>query len=602
MSAVATGPSSIGGQEAIRGGFTQDCQAAFRLLWARWAGVAISLWTVSVMGVLLVGLIRQLFIGDWLFASNACVLVMIVTQAPLLLWSVFAVDWWGPDINRKASGFDAFLLRSPILSARLMVVAVLARHVAIVISLMMFAISIEISQTSNEEHWWGIYPALLISLGTASLLVLAFCWRPFAWAGTRVLSLLVLIPLVYVISVWPFAATSPGHPRFLVWGFLPWPLLLLWAAALALVYQSLELARSNSYGLDDRGTLVATLRGWSSRIADRVLSIGGSGQAFAEGRALRWFESRQTRSSRWSMVAWIGVPSLVLLGLLPLNAASVVIAALIVLTYTELSIAGGWSEMHGANRGGQGRAMPLLLAVSPVSRERLAGVKIQQTLWLVSTASVVTFGVLAVFAVPRQWDVWKRWAESIHVGPPGDAISTGVGVSLALVLFLFVSLVGRGLAMLWLSLMSNRKVTYSVVIAGCLLVLLFTVTWVSWFIAQEEWEVMLDELRQSLQQIPSWMGVLLAMKSVAVISAAILAIRQPGRCWSWVAKTTLGWLLCVATTSLVLLFLLPAEIHFSETWPRWRLDAWIIWAATMLMLPLARLLILPWAVGRDIHR
>ncbi|EMB19229.1 hypothetical protein [Rhodopirellula europaea] len=580
----------------------KDSLAAARLLWARWGGVWQRLWLLSLIGVVMAAWIHRLFGTDVLLASNVIAGVMAVTQAPLLLWSIFAIDWSGPDVERKASGFDAFLLRSPIPSSRLLLVAAVARHAAIAISLLMIASTIELSMAGLGEHERWIFPALWISFGTGSMAVLAFCWRPFSWNGYRVLTLLVLIPTGYMAMCWPFVALDAGHPKWLLLGYLPWPLLLLWCGTLWITYRSLELARANSYGLDDAGSVTAKIREFASSIGERILGAGASVRRSGQASALAWFDSRQSRTMRWSMIAWIGVPTLVLLASLPLNFASVVVASLIVLTYTAVSTAGGWGETSGVKRGPQGRAMPLLLAVSPVSREVLAAIKVWRTTRLVLFASVVTFGVLGVFSIPTNQPVWNRWAESMASGTGVSSFAMGIRVSLAIAMFSTMILVGRGVAMLWLALMADRRVTAAVTFLVSGLLIWGSYRLGSWFVSQSEWEVMLQEFRLGVLQIPDWIPRLLWVKLAMVLVALVQAIRQPGKPKAWIGRTVAVWCSAVVLLSAVLMGVLPEQIVLGNSWGTWTPAFLPIAMVIALVLPLSRVLILPWAVGRDLHR
>lgn len=600
---VGTGSSANDGFVTDRrSDWQKDCLAAARLLWARWGGVWQKLWLLSLIGVALAAWIHRLFGTDVLLASSAIAGVLAVTQAPLLLWSIFAIDWSGPDVERKASGFDAFLLRSPIPSSRLLLVAAVARHAAIAVSLLMIAIAIELSMVDRSEHERWIYPALWISLGTGSMAVLAFCWRPFSWNGYRVLTLLVLIPAGYMVMCWPLVALDPGHPKWLLLAYFPWLMLSLWGGTLWITYRSLELARANSYGLDDAGSITARIREFASSIGEWILGVGASVRRSGQASALAWFDGRQSRAMRWSMIAWIGLPTLVLLACLPLNFASVVVAGLIVLTYTALSTAGGWGEVSGMRRGSQGRAMPLLLAVSPVSREVLAAIKVWRTIRLVLLTSLVTFGVLGAFAIPSNQSVWNRWSESMASGTGVSSFAMGIRVSLAIAMFSTMVLVGRGVAMLWLALMADRRVTAAVTFLACGLLIWGSFRLGSWFASQSEWEVMLQEFRLGVLQIPTWVTWLLWAKLATVVMAFVQAIRQPGRPKAWVAKSVAAWCITVVLLSAVLMMVLPERINLGEPWNNWTPMFLPVVMVIALVIPLARVLILPWAVGRDLHR
>lgn len=585
-----------------RNDWQKDCLAAARLLWARWGGTWRKLWLLSLIGVVMAAWIHRLFGTDVLLASNVIAGVMAVTHSPLLLWSIFAVDWSGPDVERKASGFDAFLLRCPIPSSRLLLVAAVARHAAIAISLLMIAIAVEFSLADKNQHDFWVYPALWISLGTGSMAVLAFCWRPFSWNGYRGLTLLVLMPTGYMAMCWPLVALDAGHPKWLLLGYLPWPLLLLWGGTLWITYRSLELARANSYGLDDAGSITARIREFASSIGERILGVGASVRRSGRASALAWFEGRQSRTMRWSMIAWIGVPTLVLLACLPLNFASVVVASLIVLTYTAVSTAGGWGETSSVKRGPQGRAMPVLLAVSPVSREVLAAIKVWRTTRLVLLASVVTFGVLGVFSIPANQPVWNRWAESMASGTGMSSFAMGIRVSLAIAMFSTMILVGRGVALLWLALMADRRVTAAVAFLVSGLLIWGSYRLGSWFVSQSEWEVMLQEFRLGVLQIPDWIPRLLWVKLAMVVVAFVQALRQPGSPKAWIGKSVAVWCLAVVLFSAVLLGVLPEQIVLGNSWGTWTPAFLPIAMVIALVLPLSRVLILPWAVGRDLHR
>ncbi|WDQ18173.1 hypothetical protein [Rhodopirellula sp. P2] len=602
QSTVTGSPANDGFVSDHRNDWQKDCLAAARLLWARWGGVWQKLWVLSLIGVALAAWMHRLFGTDVLLASNAIAGVMAVTQAPLLLWSIFAIDWSGPDVERKASGFDAFLLRSPIPSSRLLLVAAVARHAAIAISLLMIAIAIELSIADRSQHERWIYLALWISLGTGSMAVLAFCWRPFSWNGYRVLTLLVLIPTGYMVMCWPFLALDPDHPKWLLLAYFPWLMLLLWGGTLWITYRSLELARANSYGLDDAGSITARIREFASSIGERILGVGASVRRGGQASALAWFDGRQSRAMRWSIIAWIGVPTLVLLACLPLNFASVVVAGLIVLTYTALSTAGGWGEVSGMRRASQGRAMPLLLAVSPVSREVLAAIKVWRTIRLVWLASLVTFGVLGAFAIPANQPVWNQWSESMASGTGVSSFAMGVRVSLAIALFSTMVLVGCGVAMLWLALMADRRVTAAVTFVVSVGFLWGAFRLGSWFVSQSEWEVMLQEFRLGVLQILTWVTWLLWAKLATVVVAFVQAIRQPGTPKAWIAKSVAVWCLTVVLLSAVLMGVLPQQIVLSESWGTWTPTFLPVAMVIALVMPLARVLILPWAVGRDLHR
>lgn len=586
--------------------WTRDCFAAGRLLWARWGTTLAMLWLCSALGLIATAIIA------WGFQSSEVrpqirdgflFTILSLTHLPLLLYSIFAIDWWGQGGDTRVSGFDAFLLRSPIPSSRLVAVVVVARMTAIAVSLTMISIGVWLVARSPSNIQWGVYPALLISLSTTSIAVLAFCWRPFSWNGFRIMTLLVLIPAGYTLMVLPLMLLDLGNRASLGFGWLFLLFLLLWVGVIWVTYRSLELARCHSYGLQSSevswlGRIRLVLTDWWSRVP----VPSGELTSHRTPVALAWFDARQTRATRWGVIGWAGIPMLVILVCLPLNGATVVIAGLMVLTYVVMATAGGWGEMQGMNRGSQGRSLPLILAVCPVPRETLAGVKIGRTWWVTLSASVVVWGTVAIVCLPLNWTVWKSWSSEMVVGEVMSATAMGFRVSSAIALASTVFLLGRGLALLWLALMADRRVTYPVNLLMVAVMIYGLVRVGAWFFVQTDWELMLADFRAFPARIPGFMVGLLLAKLTAVAVALVIAAKQPGQPIAWIAKTLLGWAIAVVLFAAGLAWLIPGQIHVSQTMGTWKPETVHVWMAVVLSLPLARLLILPWAIGRDLHR
>jgi len=589
-----------------RASWADDCLAAGRLLWARWATVLVALWLCSAFGLVLTAVVAAFLDGgQWgrQFREGILGMSLSLTQAPLLLYSIFAIDWLGGNANARASGFDVFLLRSPIPSSRLLFVVVLARMVAIAISLAMISIGVWLMTKSPNSIEWAIYPALLVSLSTTSIAVLAFYWRPVSWVGFRILTLLVLFPVGYAVMFAPFATASGDFPSWLAIGCLPWPVALLWVGVLWVTYRSLELARCHSYGMSSAaGSWVGRVRETISRFVAWLPVPKGELTRQRTAAALAWFDARQTRATRWASIGWVGVPTLVLLLLIELNGAAVVLAGVMVLTYVAMATAGGWGELQGMNHRSQGRALPLLLAVSPVSRETLAGVKIWRSLWLTLSASGIVWGAMALISVPLNRSAWDAWSRTMLIGDSISGMEMGVRISLVIGLATTVLLAGRGLAMLWLALMADRRVTFAVVLLFSAVMMVGFGRGGAWFFTQTDWETMVQSVRAFPARGPGFMAVLLWGKLAAVLISLAIAVRQPGRPVAWIAKTTLGWGVAVLVSSTVLIGLLPDQVQISPTLGVWTPHTVHVGMAVVLALPLSRLLILPWALGRDIHR
>jgi len=581
-----------------------------RLLLSRMRTPLTALIAFSLMGLVLA---RVILAGEPGGTAQRLVLPWIVslTQFPLLLYAVILVDWSSMNLDNLRSGFNPFLLRSPVSTRAL---AIVPMAMKLLLLLFMGGVLLLMFPKETRDEMMPYILPLVVSLGSAGAWVCAFSWRPVRRSWQRMIGLIVLGPLSYAIAFTPLMFHDVAYLNWLRIGHFPIPAIVWFVLGWVCAIRSLKLARVNSYGLykpekqspSGTGSLGETEGNVGvKQVAENSKPLPEFGKN--TWRALSWYDWQRAEPMLLQMLAWVGLPLLLVFAMIPLSGMTLVLIAMFVYIIVVMMNMGGWAELGYGNANASGRMTPNLLAVSPVPFTLLAGIKLRRCIQLaVFGCLIATCWTVAAAYLLNNMYVYRSWVHSIsgaeQQGLTAAEQMIGYRMSIVVIVFSILMVTGRTVALLWTCLLARRWVSHLVGLLAISIGLFAFGYWFVWILSLSDFDEMAAGIDRGFARIPNLVMMAVWAKGLALLGTILFAWRTQPIPASWTWRVVVGWLIVVVGCAAIIMLVTPPTLQMEPRYevlrPTWlRCLTWIA-----LILPVSRVIILPWALAKDVHR
>jgi hypothetical protein len=304
-------------------------------------------------------------------------------------------------------------------------------------------------------------------------------------------------------------------------------------------------------------------------------------------RALAWHDFRRVMLfSEKTLLILIGASALVGMAFLPLEAANFIFSFLLL---TNIGTIAGQGLLEPTQM--QGSSLPPYIAASPLTCAEIGftrGSSAIRMAFLCSVFFAASYGLCLL--MPYNQRRLLSWMESNNAMYGDDFAAYRW---MALVAIVTVAIVpSRILGFVWPTLTGRSRLAMFALIAPLLLVFggIFVVTF--WFLKQTDWE----SAQANAWYWASWIPTLIAVMLVAKFAGTAFAANRSVSKKLIAAKTAVViavvWAATVLAIALICQWLIP-EKRIAFTWTL---------MATALVLPLGRVLILPYSVWLNRYR
>ncbi|QDT11180.1 hypothetical protein [Planctomycetes bacterium K23_9] len=561
-----------------------DAIALARLMLARtrFQMVAWSAWiALSLMITFMVGEI---------FGDKNAIPILILLTFPAMLWSLAMFEFGNVETAFAGqSGYSHWLMRLPLSNHTLALVPLTLRFVWII---GFFATLYGVSAFYAEAKvpFWS----LLLVYMAGGVWTSVIAWRPCRNALTRMIMILVAGFLYYCLFACVILAGSPR--RIDGWMVRDYPDLvrivvyvvtaIAFGSGLLMALRSLSLARTNHNGLvPETKTKFA---GWWGRM-DEFFAPDASKEKFHPNarRALAWHDLRRALLVNEQTLP-IVIATLILLGMafLPLQAANFIFAFLLL---TNLGTIAGNGLIEPTKL--RGSSLPPYIAASPMTCAEIGFTRGATTIRFAFACSMlfwISYGICLL--MPYNQPRLSAWINSNNVAYGDDWAGYRW---MALVALACVAIVpSRILGFVWPTLTGRSRLAMFALVAPLLLVFggIFVVTF--WFLKQTDWESAQANALYWATWIPTVIAVMLAVKLAATFAAANRSLAKDLITFKTVAQISVVWFVATIVVAGISQWLIPdVRVHFVWTW-----------MVTAVVLPIGRILILPYAVWLNRYR
>ena len=510
--------------------------------------------------------------------ETVAALALFVSLLPAGIAAMVLFDYGQQhDLMSPRSGCIDWLLLSPLASWKIAAVPIVLKTIWISGVWLLFALT-----APTNDVLPRFTPCLCFS--GAMIWLLAIAWRPFRSGWARLGAVVISMPLLYVSLVFTLAASQSSYAGYSTAATAL--SIVIYALAVGLALHAVKLARTCGTGI------IPETQRRAIRLESAVLTPGDDlrREFGSPVRALVWHDLARTSGCiRYTVVLGV-IPAIVLATvLMPLHGASV---GVVMVVFTYLA---GFSCIGIGGALDDRSSLPAYLAVSPVDTATIAWTRLATVLAIIAA---VGCSIVFVFLGWSFWEVnrmnWFRWASGLVDAQQtsDDVIWVGVRWSIAIVLASAVTLAGRLIGYLWVSMIDRTWVQHVVTFTASLIVLGLLLFVSVWFIYQTDWESAEASARAWLAYLPTVIVGLLLIKGVLAIAAAGQLIRSRLATGHTVAMALAIWIaLTLAVASAISVLIPDPRVTF----------VWCLAAAT-LAIPLARVLILPMSLSLNRHR
>lgn len=547
-------------------------------------------WMLVIVGLGQLNLFAWGVFNPALLQPTILPLTLVCVMFPTVLLSIVVFDYGGSgNLVAAGSGCSHWVLRMPIHSWKIAVVPILLRSAWVSGLWMMLALNLWVMEPHRPLPWLGPCAAL----SAASVFLLVVGWQPFTVAFLRIPALAIGAVAIFACFVSILSAAGvDGQPWPRGWTFLVSVLgIVIYGSTVALAMRAIATARLNATGI------VPELRAAAPRkivhaLTQRDWLITRSGPFTGPLRALIWHEVLLIEKAATYMLIFCVVPaSIFWIAIVPLNAVAFWIVNAMFCYAAIFAINGS----HATPMARGVSTIPTLLSASPLSNATIAW-----TRWLVpvAVASAIYLCVATVlvgwFLWPSNRVQWLQWAEAQRswCDASGSSVSIGLRLQLAAWLAFFIFAISRLSSYWWIG-QTGRQ--WFVVVTSSIAIALYLVPFslgLAWFMRQTDWQDVQTMGHLLLRQASTAIGVAMVLKIIAVALVAMQVYRKRLVDASTLATVLAIWLGVVATVSVGLWLLIPSsQITFAA-----------VTSVTVITIPLARMLAMPWAVAWNRHR
>ncbi len=519
-----------------------------------------------------------------------------------------SIDWSDLQVERPGPGIDPFLLRQPV-SAKQMATTLAAFRTGtlwLVLWVVLFVF--------GALPWLAFWASGLITLQSVgiSLWLTSIVWRPFHLGGLRIITLAaVTLSAIFLSALIPFSFEEPRLRRFFMVFAVTIPPLIA-ASGWKMAVRAAVAAR------DGLGPATAITRLWWS-LVDRREHLDRSPlrktvphhRNFANVRkALHWYDQRSLGQPRRLLFWWMVLPLGLIFSAMGAEPVILVAGSVMVTTYLMSTTRAHYAGVSASQRPGGGLT-PLLLAASPVAAVDLVEVKravlLRRTLVAISTATIWIAIVFTIFHGHSGWD-WWHWALRLsNASSSGNPLATGLAASAAVGMLLSGWIYGRAASSQWIVLLGRDRVTIAAIAVWALPLGVAFFLFLTWFLQQRDWAVVTEAASQAARWVPWCFAAAVVLKVVGVAVGWRISVAGDPTGHRFRRRVAFQWLAAVGLLATATWALVP-EVWIDYLGRSLAIDRWSSWpllaslGGYALMLPLARVLILPAVMKMDLHR
>lgn len=549
--------------------------AMTRLMWRQSLTVFCFVAPVAILGMIL-----AFSLQSWLLESSLGILTL--SFAPITVWVLISFE-----IDNKAdfmsgeSCYGAWMLRLPIETWKLALVPNLIRVTLITLLWCSFAAAANVILGVSKLAYVVpslTFSALAVWIATIGWRPSRFKWLRMGWLPVFLFALWASVIVTVIASdTRDFADAKYAPLRKLALASGPTLLILGLMASI----RSVRLARSH-YG----GITPANVNRWndslrSSSRGDRLRQHGGV------VHALVWYDLSRSKFRNIVFASGILLVATII-SLTIKNTIAALPVMIMMFGYFTSMVAQVIFEPQSKKNV---TSLPQHFAIAPIGTATIAWTR-------ASIAASLTTAMLLVLLLPIYitWmrpslqNLWDNWAVEManQYGTP-DA---GYRIAAALVLTVFVGIIGRSVTTLWASMTGNPRFYLYVSIVGPLGVFAPLCIVPLWFLQQTTYESAVANAWWWAAYLEPLAIVLLVLKAIAISVAISKLLRSDLVKNKTVWRIAASWALVVVSVSTLISWLVPAP----------EVATWWCFALIALLIPLARVLVLPLSVNYDRHR
>ena len=487
------------------------------------------------------------------------------------------------------SGYSHWMLRMPITTWKLAAAPLLMRFVWIA---MLYAVIVAVSGFAGGIWFPIINGTLLFFAGGAWVSALA--WRPFCSQRRRLAVIIVTGVLYYMLLM---SMMSAHFDQFTATKLLKEHAPLFKAGVTVLIlsalvggvwlaFSSLELARTNSRGLVSETK--TKLSGWLGRFNTYLSPDASKVISHRNPRAaLAWHDLRRVslRGERWVLFLTI-VALFTGAAFLPLPIAN---ALYVMFLVTQLGAMSGGALLEPTKM--RGSSLPTYIAGGPLTCAEIGFTRGMTGVW----TSYIGVGLMSVayfIGMTMPYNQWmlSSWIENTNAfyNDPQAAYRWMALIALAVI----AMIPSRVLGFTWPISTGRSRLSLVALIVPILAILSGVGLVTGWFVKQKDFDSATANAWYWTTWIPTILMVLLAIKFLAIVVAANRSLAKQLISIKTVSMLTITWAVATSIVAAIAQWLIPdSRIEF-----RW------ILMVTALLLPLGRILVLPYAVYLNRYR
>ncbi|NND99986.1 MAG: hypothetical protein HKN47_21925 [Pirellulaceae bacterium] len=510
--------------------------------------------------------------------------ILIIILFPAAMWSMGLFDYGGSQsITDGQSGFNHWLLRMPISHLKLALVPLVLRIAWLCGSWFLFTTATRFLDGVQLPIWSAASVVAAMGVWTAVV-----TWRPFtnAWwriavmclAGITIVSLFTSILIAHFDDAPSNVFRWPGMPALLLASSVG-----LLISGIVVAVRSVQHARTNTVGF------IGEVGRYRNEVpsGQQDANINASGRHSNRYRALVWHDIHRvpTTERRWELLI-AGACLFFPLFVLPMTIGT------IIFTVFFAGYMGAWASsslLDPAKRSGS--TLPSYLAASPMTSAEIGFARL---------AMIFAYSILVFCVTTLVVCIWWWWPENRMAADRWQALMTNqyqsplasYRIIVAAILAGFLFIVTRGIGSTWVTLTGRSRFQMVAITAPILAFLGGVTVIIIWFLTQTDWESATANAWYWAAWLPAIGFVCLILKGFTTAATCWLLRRH--QLLSAKSNFTIiaAWTMLTVSAGTLIYWLIPDQ-RIALSW---------CLLATALVVPVARVLLVPHAVYMNRHR
>ncbi|MFK8114134.1 MAG: hypothetical protein AB8B91_18170 [Rubripirellula sp.] len=550
--------------------------ALAKLSWNRNRWYATNLLAVLLVALLAMVIVSVMEFSD--FVQNCALIVTLFVLMATGFASLVLFDYSNEgNLSDIESGCNHWVLRMPIAPWKIAVVPIAMKTLWIIGC---WTVCLGIMHHAEVQDRIPLIAPPVFFSGLCTW-ILVFSWRPFryGWARLVVVAIAGTILTLGLGAVFKVSSIETRHVQWKSFAEISAVVLsfAMFLVAIRFAIHGVRLARTNAMGIipQEKSQDLAIFQG-----RDRERQFGNATSA------IMFFDFLASRFWLRKVFFAVVIPSICIFVFWVPPGLGSLILVLIVFGYLAV--------VAVPQKGGVPNSLPPHLAASPISDTRLAWSRMITALVI---ATVTFLFVLLVFAGWACWEegreAWLQWSKQ-RANEAGSTavIQIGLRWSIAILIATLTFVLSRLSASYWVEMTGRPWVAIANLFAISLIIVISAGLGIRWFLQQTDWETTRQQAFELLEWAPSIATTLLLIKGISVTASAWTLHWRQIASLPTIACAIAGWIAIVSLVSVTLLVLIP-DPRF--TWS-------VCLASVTLVIPLARVLIVPFAVALNRHR